>query len=408
MRMLLLLFAATLAAPLSAAPVQEDDEDKEWLEDPYTKDDPEAWKAAGYVDRDRFRWADGHGTNDIDTALGGEEVIWVETEHFRIGVSLPEYTIDKNSKEEKEKIRAELKRLKEIIPKVPTKPKKLDKWLQVHLWAMRAEDLYDEVEELLGVPPEGYPSGPGQTVDGKYMGEGPYLGMADKYTILLFEKESSLGRYRNRFMPGAGGTSGQPIRHLFPQPGVLLFGCARENPGLSTDTTMHCMFVYSVTMNLINGYKYYSHEMPAWFPTGLGHWMARRISLSRNYFTEDRLFDTDDKDVWDWEPRARARVEHEISPRMSKVFEWDRPENMKYTEHMMAWARVDHLLKEHKEGIAVYMDRMAGRIAGKGKVVTREVVLEVQPGAFEEAFGVTPAEMDALFDEWVLDNYRKK
>ena len=395
--------ALALAAPLAA---QDDDKDKyKFREDPYTEDDPEAWAAAGYFGRDRMPWGDGHGTVDIDEALGGVEVLWVETAHFRIGCSLPEYKVDSDSKDEKEKIRAELKRLQERIPSVPLKPKRLDPWLRLHLWAMRLEDIYAEVETLLGVTEEDFPTGPGQLKDGVYMGEGPYLGMQSKFTVLLFEKESSVGRYRSRFM---NQTDSTPIRHLWPQTGTMLFAAAQDNPGLSSETTLHCMVSYAVTLNLVNGYKFYTHELPAWVPVGLGHWFARQVNQKRNYFTEDRIFSEDDKDIWNWAPRVRARVDHEYFPPMSKIFEWSDPLAMKYVDHMLAWSRVDYLMQTDRAGLARYLDGMTGRLADAGVQITPDIVFARQPAAFEEAFGVTPAEMDAAWAEWVLKNYPKK
>jgi len=401
-----LLAPATAAAVPALPAVQEDDEEKyKFREDPYTEDDPEAWAAAGYLGRDRMKWGDGHGTVDIDQALGGVEVLWVETAHFRIGCSLPEYKIDSDSKDEKEKIRAELKLLQERIPSVPLKPKRLDKWLRLHLYAMRLETLYEEIETLLGVTEEDLPTGPGQLKNGEYMGEGPYLGMTEKFTVLLFEKESSVGRYRNRYV---GQSGSEPTRHLWPQTGTMLFVAAQENPGLASDTTMHCMVAYAVTLNLINGFKYYTHELPSWVPVGLGHWFARQVNPKRNYFTEDRIFSEDDKDVWDWAPRVRARVDHEYFPGMTKVFEWKDPLAMKPVEHMMSWARVDYLMHNDRDGLARFVDAMTGRLAGAGQVITPDIVFARQPAAFEEAFGVSPAEMDAAFAEWVLENYPKK
>ena len=106
---LLPLFALLLAAPAVAQ--DKDDEKKyKFREDPYTEEEG-AWEAAGYFGKDKFDWGDDHSTVDIDNALGGAQVVWLETEHFKIGVSLEEYTIDVNSKEEKAKIRAELKSL---------------------------------------------------------------------------------------------------------------------------------------------------------------------------------------------------------------------------------------------------------------------------------------------------------
>jgi hypothetical protein len=399
--LLLLASLFLLTTPLSA----QKDKDRDELEpDPYTEEDREAMDKAGYLRFGQMPWGDNHGTKDIDEAFAGEQMRWVETEHFRIGCSLPEYTIDRTNKVEKKKLEEELKRLREILPNVPKKAKKIDPWLRLHLWAMRAEDLYDEMEGMLGVNDESFPRGPGTVVNGEYMGEGPYLGMTDKYLILLTEKKSAIGRYRSSFMKASGS---EPIRHMFTSPGNLMFAVAQENSGMNTDTNMHCLFMYSMTMNLLDGYKYYSHTLPAWIYTGLAHWNARRIDPKRNYFTDDRVFGADDKNIWMWNVKTRKRVGYDHFPAMSTILTWATPEELKYSEHMMAWSRVDYLKQNHPEGFAVYFDMMKGKLVKAG-APTQEDIQARQLEALSTAFKLDPASFDAKWKEWVMDTYPKK
>lgn len=405
-RFLLLLLAICLPLQsLHAQKGKEDEEEKkEWLEDPYSENDQAIWEAAGYVDYERFHWADNHSTADIEEAIGGARIRWVETAHFRIGSSLPEYTVNRGSKTEKEKIKKELARLRERLPNVPKKANKLDPWLRLHLYAMRAEDLYAEISELLGVDVGDFPTGPGQMKNDRYMGEGPYLGMQNKFTILFFEKESSLGRYRASFMNAQGD---KPIRHMFPRDGTLLFGVAVENEGMTNDTTMHCLFEYSMVMNLLNGYRYYRHALPEWMVTGLGHWYARQIDPSKNYYTEDRLFGNDDKNIWKWGPKVRARVGHEYFDAFTKVMGYPDAENMKPAQHMMAWARIDYLMNEHREGFAKWVDVLKDPYP-KGEMQTPESLEARQIAGMEAILGMDPAKFDAVWAEWAEDFYPKK
>ena len=407
-RFLLILLA--LCLPLDSLCAQkgkkgDDDEDKKpWLEDPYTENDKAIQEAAGYVGFEKFHWADNHGTADVEEAIGGARIRWVETEHFLIGSALGEYTVNKGSKTEKAKIKAELARLRERLPNVPKKASKLDPWLRVHLYAMRAEDLYTEISELLGVGESDFPTGPGQMKNDRYMGEGPYLGMKSKFTLLFFEKESSLGRYRASFMNSQGD---KPIRHMFPRDGTLLFGVATENDGMTSDTTMHCLFVYSVTMNLLNGYRYYRHALPEWMVTGLGHWYARRIDPTKNYYTQDRLFSTDDKNIWKWGPKVRARVGHEYFDSFSKVMGYPDAENMKPAQHMMSWARIDYLMEENREGFAKWVDMLKDPYP-KGEMQTPESLEARQIAGMQQAFDMDPAKFDSIWTDWALKFYPKK
>lgn len=405
----LLLFLA-LCLPLDSLHAQkgkkdeDDDEKKVWLEDPYTENDPAIQEAAGYVAYERFHWGDNHSTADVDEAIGGARIRWVETKHFRIGSSLPEYTVDRSSKVEKTKIKEELARLRKILPNVPKKANKLDPWLRLHLYALRAEEAYAEISELLGVTDEDFPTGPGQMKDGRYMGEGPYLGMKSKFTLLFFEQESSLGRYRASFMNAQGD---KPIRHMFPKDGSLLFGVATENEGMFNDTTMHCLFVYSLSMNLLNGYRYYRHALPEWMTTGVGHWYARQIDPTKNYYTDDRLFGGDDKNIWKWGPKVRARVGHEYFDSFTKVMGYPDAENKKPAQHMMAWSRIDYFMENDREGLAKWVDRLKDPYP-KGVMQTPESLVERQEAAMAEILGMDKAKFDATWAEWAEDFYPKK
>jgi hypothetical protein len=400
----LLLLALLFSAAPALAAQKGKDKDLEYLEDPYTENDKEAMRKAGYVGSGRFHWADGHGTADIDESLGGARIVWVETAHFRIGCALPEYTIDKGSKTEKTKIKAELKRLDAILPNIKTRVKKLDPWLRLHLFAMRAEDLYTGLSDLLGVSEEDFPTGPGQTKNGRYMGEGPYLGMKGKFDLMFMEKASSLGRYRSGFL---GNSGDEPIRHMFPVDGVLFFAVAQENDGMFSDTSMHCLFVYSVTMNLMNGYRYYRHALPEWMVVGMAHWNARRIDEKRNYFTRDRLFTEDDKNIWNWRPKVRARVGHEYFPGFEKVAAFTDPENMKYSEHMMSWSRVDFLMARDPAGFRTWMDVMKDPFEA-GEEITEEMMFARQLVALKQAWDLDPDSFDAEWAAWVMEEYPKK
>ncbi|MDP7062403.1 MAG: hypothetical protein QF489_05645 [Planctomycetota bacterium] len=408
LKQVLLLPLALLicTAPLSAQKDKDDkdDKDKEYLEDPYTKNDKEALLKAGILRTGTFHWADGHNTADIDESLGGADIVWVETAHYRMGFALAEYVVDKGSKFEKAKIKAELKRVAEFLPKMKNKGKKLDPWLRLHMWTMRSEDLYKQIQDILGVTEEDFPTGPGQMKNGRYMGEGPYLGMQNKFNLMFMDKASSLGRYRSGFL---GNEGSEPIRHMFPRDGVLFFAVATENDSMTSDTTMHCLFNYAVTMNLLNGYRYYRHALPEWMVVGMAHWIARQVDEKRNYFTRDRVFSEDDKNIWNWKPKVRARVSHEYFPKFTDVVAFKDSENMKYTEHMMSWSRVDYLMATKPEGFRIWMDIMKEPFRD-GANITPEMMMERELDALQKGWGLTPEEFDAEWAAWTLKNYPKK
>lgn len=398
------LFAVALLAATGSLSAQKVPDKEDLQYDPYTRNDPEAMAAAGYVAIGNMPWGDGHTTSDIDAALGGAPIIWIETEHFRIGSSLPPYGIDSGDRLEKKKIREELKRLRETLPRVPRKTSVLDPWLRVHLIAMRAEDLYGEISDLLQVQDSDFRSADVEDASFKERGIGPYLGMRNKFTILLTEKKSTLARYGNTFCKREYVG---PIMHNFPENEVLLFGLAAEMDNMGADTTMHCMLVYGLTINLLNGYRSFRHSVPAWLSLGLAHWNARQIDETRNYFTDQRTFSQDDKDIWDWEVRVRGRVKNEADPGFEIMTGWPDHSSLSFTDIMVSWGRVDFLRREHPQELAEFL-RVIKAPFPLGVIPTNQIMQSHQVDAFQVVLGLEPAEFDGIWRSWVPKNYRKK
>lgn len=400
--------ALLLAGPLAAQRTGNDGKaagDAAYRLDPYTLGEPEALARAGYAALNEFVFADALTTEAIEKTLGdGVPMIWVETEHFKIGSSLPEYAVADQA--DKERLRPELERLRARLPEVPAKaPRKLDPWLRLHLTAQRCEEAYAEYCRIFAFDRARWPSGPGQTVDGEYRGEGPYLGMTGKFTVLLFAKESSYGRFRERYLNGGGAAAS--ARHMFTRSGSMLFAAHVQGSNLDQDAVLHCVLVYNLVFNLVDGTKYFGHAAPIWIATGLGHVLARRISPRLNYFTDERSYTEDEKDQWNWPPRVQARVRNQVWPSAARVFALSGATALEYVEHMMAWSRMDYLLREKPEGLPAFLEGVKGQIA-PGRAPTPEEIAARHLAAFTGAFGMDEAGFDAAWSAWVLATYPKK
>ncbi|PCJ51877.1 MAG: hypothetical protein COA70_13335 [Planctomycetota bacterium] len=398
----LLLVGLFLSVPLSASAQKDIDEDALQF-DPYTRNERAAMAEAGYRKIGVMPWADGHTTQTIDRSLGGVPILWLETEHFRIGCSLDSYTPDKSDPMERKKLKAELNDLRELLPSVPRKVKLIDPWLRMHLTARRAEDLYAQMEEILNLGENDFPD-PASKISGRKTTLGPYLGMQNKFTILMTNKKSTLERYQATF---CSYRSNGAMMYYFPDDEVLIFGLAAEFDGMGSDTAMHCMLSYGLTINLLNGYLAFRHSMPAWLSLGLAHSNARKIDHKRNYFSEQRAFDRSDKKIWDWEVRVRGRVKNEADPSFSEMAGWADHPSMSFTDGMIAWARVDYLRREHPRKLAEFL-RVVKSPFPSGVEVTVERLQTHQVDVFHATMGMTPEEFDENWRAWVLKNYRKK
>src|SRR5690606_11114383 len=153
--------------------------------------------------------------------------------------ALPEYTVPMTPAI-REKIREELTELSAKLPKVNPKARTLSPWLRLHLTAHRAEKCYAEVQRMLGVTDDDFPARKEDVVigRGRFMGYGKYLGMQEKYLLLVPERGAACTAYLKDFI-GRDTTFGQ--RWHFIKTGALLYavGTDMEDGRLKDDTALH-------------------------------------------------------------------------------------------------------------------------------------------------------------------------
>ncbi|HEX6885815.1 MAG TPA: hypothetical protein VF530_20745 [Planctomycetota bacterium] len=375
--------------------------------DPYTKDDPGAKERAGYASFGPFRFGDDHTTSQIETTLGGIPLIWVETDHFKIGSGLPEYALDDDAKE-KEKVRKELERLAKRLPDVKVKAKKLDPWLRLHLHAQRLEELYAQFLARFRLDENDFPTAPPDAKSaGPYMGEGRYLGMPAKFTVLLFDKKSSVGRYSGVYLGQALNT---PTRWVFPTVGSFLFLTAAEflEGEYQNDTALHCDVVSGVVQNLAAGFRGYRVVLPFAVSEGIAHWFSREIDPRYHIFSGLDLTRVRIRDESNWAPSVRARVEHKVFASTHDMLGWSDADSLEWADHLILWSRLDYLM-QREDGAAGSLLRLLKEPPGtKTGQLTPEETLARARQAFQTIAGGDLARFDADWGEWVLRTYPKK
>jgi len=393
------------------APAQGQEDLPKWKIDPYTENDADAYKAAGYVRYDRVMLTPELSKTEVMQALGGDEIemIWVETEHFIIGSSLPEYKLP-GDKIQKTRVAAEVERMRAGLPTLPKKVKKLDPWLRVHLYAQRCEEIYDRVQEILGVTDESFPKGPGERIDGEYRGEGPYLGQRGKFIVLLSKKKSTLHRFANTYCAG-NFTADSPIMHNFSRENVMLYGTSPElaEGYFGNDARLHANLAHGLTHAMLNGYKNYLHDMPVWLREGIAHCVVNEVEERYHSFIQIKDQFPNEKKLWIWQPRVRNLVKNEATMPMEKVMGYIHPKDFRIGHHLNIWSRVHYMLETDPERFASFCSEIKKRIkAPGGTVISAEMIAEHQAKAWQRVYDMDPAEFDAAWSEWVLDTYAKK
>ncbi len=376
--------------------------------DPYTRNTKEALEKAGYVSFGPFRFGDDHTTEQIETVLGGVPLIWVETAHFKIGSGLPECAAGEDSNE-RERLRDELERLAQRVPNVKVKAKKLDPWLRLHLFAARLEQTYADFQQLFGVKDGDFPTVPAtpeERLAPGYMGDGPYLGMPSKFTVLLFDKESSLARYASVYLNMKVEAA---LRWFFPRTGSMLYLAAAEllEGDYANDTAFTCQAIGGVVQNLANGFRNYGHTLPLFWSEGLAHWFSRRFDARYHFFQGDagtgRV-----KDGGKWESSVRARVERDVFPPTAEMLGWQDPLALEWADHLILWSRVDYLMAREDGAAARFQRLLKTPLVESGGRPREELLRERTEQAFREATGQTPEDFDAAWSAWVERTYPAK
>lgn len=368
-------------------------------EDPYTKGDAELVKALGYVKLGHGKWHGGDDTKALQQNMGGIEMLFVETEHFRIASSLGTYEIP-NNREERDKIKAEIKRLKQKLGRIKVPKNELDPWLRLHLYAQRVEDLYAAFCADFGLTPEDF----GPLV--------PHMGYPQKIRVVVCQRKSEFGRYVRHYHDS---TVEYSYRNISPRDSLavaanleaLTEGWEREDD-VPFDTFLHNIVVSSLTTTFMDSHNGTAYTAPRWFVYGMSHWHLRRVDPHWTYADGRQPGQGEDKEQWDWEPRVYKLVKNEFFAGAQDMFAWKDYPDLHQRDHMISWSKTEFLMTELEGDRKAFLNAVCRQLSKYGSNIGDQGLMERQVTALQECFGLTPEEFDAAWSKWVLKNYRRK
>jgi hypothetical protein len=357
-------------------------------------------KAAGYEKFGPFEITNTHTTEDVEDLIGAKWMLWVETRHFKIGSILGKQSLAYSEPEAARRLAGEIGRLRKKLPRIKKKPKELDEWLTLHLYAQRLEELYADISDRFNVKEEESSKGNGEEAEGN---SGNYTGWKNKFVVLLFEQKGNLARYLARY---TGLKRDNATRHIFSDSRIMLFATARQAlaswPDL--DTAFLCHITANMVHSLINSYGGYKYRIPLWWGEGLTHWYVRRIDPKFFNPTTAPGQKFDYRKDHEWEKKVYARIKNDYYRPARELLDVFDPKDMDFADHMMAWSRVDYLLTLGNEKAGKYMEIMNGLpwTSGTGN----EQVIEVQKKALREAWNLDHDTLDKKWTAWVLKKYK--
>ena len=395
-----LLILVSACVSLSAQKKDDDEIKKLKKGDPYTKKDPAAMKALGVKGYGPFPWADHHTTADIDKVLGEGRTLWMETEHFRLGFNLKTSPWPEVSAERKACV-AECKALNKKWRKFPSKPKKLGPWIRVHLYAQRCERAYAEFSKLVGVTDKTFTKG------SKTVGKGPYLGLPDKFLLMMFQKKSDMARYMSRFCDGT--QADDSMRYFHKETGQLVLCISQEGMEGFDAAGLHGHMTYALWQNMLNGYRGYFYPLPMWFSTGLAHYYSRKVETQ---FVNARIKDTEsvDPDTQNkWAMKVFKRSKHEGATipfaKLSVLDDWD---DFGFHAHMQSWSRIDYLMSLDEQKVGLMLDKLKSVPNNGNWDLQGKQLQKMLPKLLFNVFDMDGETFDANWRKWVLKNYKKR
>jgi hypothetical protein len=374
----------------------------------YTRNEPGALQKAGYVSYGPFIFGDNGKdnrptTDDIDKFLHYAKIRWVETAHFKIGTTLPEYAIPVD-REIRMRFRKELEELKEKIPRVDPRTRILDPWLRLHLTAHRMEKLYADFMDHLQVTDASFPKSDKEWKIGeKFMGEGPYLGMKDKYMLLVTEKGSTYFDYLRRYT-GRQSKFGQ--RWHYRHVGALFYGIGSDmSPDLKKDYALYCDLAFNVSINLTDGFRHYSYDLPVWIREAIGHYFNRRVHEKWNSFDQDEGVAGDPRTTWKWKSYTRKLLASQKGTPLAKVMQWRQYSDIRFDDHVLLWSRFDFMMSFGKKKFSEFMFEIKGRTDPKTYLPDQSDLVGAVRRAIHKVYGMNVLQFEEKWIEWVKENY---
>ncbi|HJM56644.1 MAG: hypothetical protein CMJ98_07810 [Planctomycetes bacterium] len=367
---------------------------------PYTAGDPKILEAAGILSLGGFSFGKEDSTAEIDEYLGSNDVRWIETAHFKIGVGLGPCKIDRK---EKARLLDELQRLAVHMPSIkPEKIRILDPWLRAHIYAQRAEDLWTQMQGIFGVTDADFPDGtkPWDT-QGKYMGIGPFLGEKGKPEVLILSSQGACSDYLRHYF---GLLTRMSQRWNILDRDVLHLVIHTGQGDLDEDAALHGHFVFNLSQQLLDAYKHYSYEIPVWLKEGLAHWLERSINPEHNTFNGSEGAAAIKTNKADWNRPTRALVQGNEAISLAQLVRIQGFGELELAHHYTVWSMIDFLMSEHPKFVGQLLDDIKGMV-NEQFMDDGTGMDDKHRAAFKTHLGMSYAQFDRAWAAWVQKHY---
>lgn len=357
---------------------------------PHCKNEPALMQAAGVVSHGPMPIADKTSV-ELAVLLPASEWLFVETAHLRWASCLGETSV---SNRERERVEAELARLRAALPDVPVKPKKLDPWLRLHLYAMKGEELYARFQQIVRVSDADFPEAP--RIEPPYMGIGKFLGEQNKFEVVIHQTRANHRRFTESF---SGVLVNDSFRWHFPGIHKLLVSTPAEDSDLREDRWLWPHVVHNLTHVFLWAYKHFAYDPPCWLDEGLALALEKEAEPESHTLEGEEGAYSDARGPSDFGERARKLAASSKSATLAQLSSAKMYSELGLDGMVQSWSITRFLMEEHPEKYADFLGRIKGQLDANG-LQTGANLPDLQRNALKDIWGWTSADLDTAWRAW--------
>ncbi|MDF1799370.1 MAG: hypothetical protein P1V81_09360 [Planctomycetota bacterium] len=406
-----------LAAYLLAATAPQGDEAPEFQRpDPTTCSvcaaDPARMEKAGIVSHGEFRFGE-TDTEIVSRLFTGIPIRWIEGPHVKLGFADVEYDFwfGGDGSDPEDDPSQPGKRGKGGIRQLGTGALTLEPWHKTHVYLERAEALYTRVAGLLDVEPDDLPTlneydepVAAKNHRGKYMGEGPHLGQAAKFEILILPGAEEWAVY---LKDARGLDEAKSLLHLVPSTDAVGVTIHQMDGDMWDDDGLHGHLAHLFTHALIDSYRHYSYAGPLWISSGLAHMLEREVNNERNTFCGGHPTTAEARELHDWTAEAKQLASKRKATALADLLTRDSHNDFTLADHVTSWSMVTYLVAEHPGAFAGINADVRGLSKGK-QPVDAMILARAHSDAFARHLGWTYAEFDKAWAKWAKKQKKRR
>lgn len=355
--------------------------------------DPEIMAALGLVSwsPEGFGPAGLGGSAGVEESLPMAEWLFLETEHFRWASSCGSDTL---KTEDRERLEPLFALLREHDVPVAKRPRKLTPRLRLLVMALRAEELYDRFLELVGHADQDFPAT--RQAEGPYMGNGRYLGEADKFELIVHASE----RTHNMFtLDHMGATVTGSLRWHFRDPHKLFASVPASDSDLRKDRWLWPHIAHNLGHMFLAAYKHFSYQPPVWLDEGFALLLEREAEPTSITTEGEEGTLNEDVRASDWRSMLR-KIERKEEPRIATLMTYQTLGQLSEQEAASCWSRVRFMVDEHPAAFAELLGGLKGQLDSEGYPTGADL-----PGLtrklWKEHFEWTPQDFDTAYFAWL-------